>query len=556
MLSPRVLSMAPFLAVCLTVPVAFSLAAGEQGSRALELFPDSLISYVRNSKEKTLKHGMSLLDVSETGDRYIDSLTIEKVEREQYEKRHAGLAREALKFDPNADGKITERELRRRYTKQAVGAKSVGVDLDVNATVLRKINNFLVSYDFNGDRVVDGSDALAYADARIGLSDLADVLELQEVLNHDPDGDGRITAQELERMLSDLFDFYDKSGDATIDKTEYELVRRDAGIVEANKRNRPNYEQRQACNLPLPASQDQVVMLGTEVGEAISNIAVDGLDGLTTTGKLVIEPGAGPLYLYVTGWDSIIWQVEGAVHRISKMIVAPYKFRGENMGVIGVPTEKVHFLSAPGCFHAFNPGGKFAQDRAEYAMERKFRRELAPFISVRSFTHVSLPSGTVVSNWEDEGPGWPVRTAKTDEYLLKRGKSTSPLKDSPSAADPPPGVHQVDWYLFRAHFPNGVIDLTGEKVVTSGNAQPYDVLPSLAGIVQMSEQGKLEFADVGYHRIIGKLPRVPGGLRERWADFVMAKGVELPGGSPMSACIYKKRYRSAVQGWDLRCRYR
>jgi len=86
-------------------------------------------------------------------------------------------------------------------------------------------------------------------------------------------------------------------------------------------------------------------------------------------------------------------------------------------------------------------------------------------------------------------------------------------------------------------FPGGVSEIDPKAVVGSAPAEPYNVLPSQAGLVQLLASGELTENRAGEY-IVRKKIRFPAGLYgAHSATFVVMKGTPYPDGDPGHSCV-------------------
>jgi hypothetical protein len=114
-----------------------------------------------------------------------------------------------------------------------------------------------------------------------------------------------------------------------------------------------NYPDRQrstsgtpSCPIPAPRADSEVLALGGSRSRGISPISTVGLDRMTTVSNVRIE-GGRPLYLVLGSRTPTIWNFDGDVGLIDRVVVASDKGLGAmyTSAVSGVPAEKVSFTT-------------------------------------------------------------------------------------------------------------------------------------------------------------------------------------------------------------------
>src|SRR5205823_2153791 len=87
---------------------------------------------------------------------------------------------------------------------------------------------------------------------------------------------------------------------------------------------------------PGVAPDDVVVLFGAYEGDAVSTATLVGQDDGTQTARVVIEPGTASLSVLLTSYEPVIWRFEGAVDRVSQVLLL-----GRAGGVTGVAAGRV-----------------------------------------------------------------------------------------------------------------------------------------------------------------------------------------------------------------------
>jgi hypothetical protein len=266
-----------------------------------------------------------------------------------------------------------------------------------------------------------------------------------------------------------------------------------------------------SCDMPAATADDRVVVFGAYEGDAIATATVSGQDEPTRTVRVVVESGASPLYVVLSGFRSIIWRFEGATARVRQVVLVGVR----SAGVTGVAadtvtdlTQWVSMMPDAKCFTPFwdvqSPEGVAARATVERSLGRAVDVTAASY----AVGTVMLPSATA--------------------------------EPSPSPVTPPPGLDPGLFQLATLFNPGGVVAVEATAVVPA--AEPYVVLPEAFGLAQLVGSGDLEvrgetfFFPILY--IVHPIPRFPAGLYgSESVAFILGTGVPMPPGDPGHSCV-------------------
>jgi len=85
--------------------------------------------------------------------------------------------------------------------------------------------------------------------------------------------------------------------------------------------------------------------------------------------------------------------------------------------------------------------------------------------------------------------------------------------------------------------PRGLIEVEAKSVVASARAEPYEVVPQEAGLIQLMKSGALTQNQRGEFLIHRKI-RFPAALSGRHAaKFLLMRGVPTPDGDPGNSAV-------------------
>jgi Ca2+-binding EF-hand superfamily protein len=422
----------------------------------------------------------------------------------------------ALRADLDGNGEVTLDEITRSVTYEM----RVGQE-DIDAERLKK-------------QVQEAVDAAMREDSnRDGVITLAELLQDQpqkrkqrqaqrslSLLELDQDGDGRLTGTELEATVRKAFQAVDYDGDGTLSTGEIKLLE-------------PAREQARAlqaalpCDLPKPADQERVMVVGAYSGGLQPNVTIAGQNDSTALTTLAIEPGQTPLYLLLSSYDPMIWQFTGATERVARVVAVPGRANSEasdapGVGVAGLPADKVTFLPVGSCGGAFH---KTASKEARIKLlivEKQTGRAPNDLIGAYMSRRIALPSGTV--QLEASSGRTVVVTGEGEDVVYGDPSKIVIIQDG----DGLQLQQQEDW-LGSA---DRLVEIDPATVVAPGKVELYDVMPQQFGLRQLVQEGKLLRTKQGY-RIVAPIPRFPAGLAgAHGVTFILPKGMPMPAGDP------------------------
>ena len=233
----------------------------------------------------------------------------------------AAIVERIMSNDLNADGEVTEEELRRVNT---VFPSKVSRDIDGLVRGYLKV-------DRNGDGSIDTEEAYSFASER-ELPDSAPSQRLAakklQLIALDCDGDGRLEADEVDASARATFAHYDLDGDGRLVEAEVVLWR---GLLQANG-DRPK------CIFPKLTKDDRVVvfhdadawrmcssplMIGKSTHAELSRLHVGDGPIPTLESLLELVDGRVPLLLEVKV-ENDIWRWMPAFRRALKDYRGPY----------------------------------------------------------------------------------------------------------------------------------------------------------------------------------------------------------------------------------------
>ncbi|MEM7223390.1 MAG: hypothetical protein AAF495_10450 [Pseudomonadota bacterium] len=425
-----------------------------------------------------------------------------------------------LAHDLDNDGRVTRDEaLRAAGRKKGLsiaGTESGGISSPERDRVEKQIDKLMQS-DSNGDGTID-FDEMRSVQERSARRTSAKTNSLRQLLALDPNQDGRLTSQELSRLAQDTFARIDRDGDGVISSAE------DKSLMSARK-TAMAAAKAGPCTVPKPSVGSQVVLTGVYEGQGLSTVAVAGPDRVTTTATITVESGEAPLYILLTSYDAMVWQFDGAVERVSQVVVASRgNSRGVGAGVTGVPRERVSFIAPGTCFGYFHEVESDKAKAAHASIKQAIGRDVDRVNGIYGAWRVSLPSGR-------------------NEKAVR-----------PRSVSPPQGVDPTTWQALYRFSPGGIVEFDPATIVSPAPVDRYDVLPQQAGLAQLLQEGSLERRKPGVYHIVRPIARFPAGLAGAHSvKFVLAEGLPMPAGSPGHSCVRSGEDGSVLSGRGI-CR--
>ncbi|MGD9869244.1 MAG: hypothetical protein AB7U38_14735, partial [Hyphomicrobiales bacterium] len=351
--------------------------------------PEFILQHLRGSQEEFIANVMKpLRGYGERRDS-IDAKDVEYLSAAEDAQMRAQFMVRLLSRDMDADGRLSIDELRNPPTAalRVPGAR----DRTRDKKAIRKD----MTADADGDgflsfpEILEASKKYRHQTLRTASNQLHQMLAL------DPDGDGVLTAVELENIARAAFKQFDVNGNGWIDTPEASDI---ADLRKKQKQRQasiPTTDQIENCDLPEAGEKDQVVVLGTYEGHAVSSVSVAGLDDETSTGTIAIEKGDTPIYLVATAFEKFIWNVTGDVSRLSRLVIIPTRVKtGPGAGVVGVPKDKITFLESGSCFRFFTSSKAGAGTIAKATVGRVLERDDVTAIGTYTISNMPIPSGS------------------------------------------------------------------------------------------------------------------------------------------------------------------
>jgi Ca2+-binding EF-hand superfamily protein len=483
-----------------------------------------------------------LLRLDANGDGVIDSADVDLHNAIAAAVYRANAAMRFMNADLDGDGVVTEAELRlkleydRRMSRAAQSdVRSSGPgssSQNPDELITQEIRN-LMAADADNDGRITWNEAIEFAKkqpyyergATSGLAESA-----RQLLPLATDGKTSVSLLDIEAAAAATFAAVDTDGNGTISQDELAAARSHAN------RQRSEEQTRLDCGMPAASEKSKVVLLGSHGAEALSSVAIGTQDDITGVGTINVEPGDEPIYLVIASYQPIIWRFYGAVERIERLVLTT-TLTGFNKndpkslplaGATGLPVDRVTFARQSGCIGFFTEVPSIDAAKAAGAVKRQAGKDVAVSAGRLKVAGFRVPSGKVdVIDIHRPGAEIARTTVKGDAGIIPVPAATGNLERE-----------------FLRSTPGGLIEIDAKNVVASTTAEPYEVVPQEAGLIQLMKSGALTQNQRGEF-IIHKKIRFPAGLPV--ARFLLMSGVPTPEGDPGNSIVISEETGEPIE---------
>jgi hypothetical protein len=460
-----------------------------------------------------LSRGLQRVDLDGNG---LDAQDVEldqQIERAQF---RAIMLQQIVANDLDGNGEVTLAEATRAALHQMRGGGSDKDELAIQKQAAQ-LAAVVMGRDTNADGVVTIAEALQAMPPekkpRHSRFPPAD-----ELLALDPNQDGRLTSEELDKVASRVFAAADYDHDGTISDSEDKMLN-------AAREFQRQMQQYLPCDPPKPGAADLVAILGMYTGELQPTVTVAGQDKRTQLVPVKIEPGDQPLYLVLTSFRQVIWLFQGATDRLVRVVIIRSGYREmlpetPGNGVIGLDAAKVTFLPQQSCGWYFT---KTDSDKAKLVaamFERALGRKIDALHGIEYAKAVAMPSGITLDKNKTNAS-----VATGEEVVIAPGQgSTVQIIRGDRAQD----LATVEEWWAGA---SSLVTVDPAVVLAPGKVQPYEVLPGEYGLQQLLDAGNLERSE-GKYRIVKPFARFPAELTGHagGVTFILPEGTPMPAG--------------------------
>jgi EF hand len=366
-----------------------------------------------------------------------------------------------------------------------------------------------------------------------------------------PAGKSAVTLTDLETAATALFRRVDTDNNGTISIDELDAARQGLNRVNMEAARLRNLQKAGAdCEVPKASEAAKVLLLGAYETEALSSVALGSQDEVTGIGNVMVEPGQKPLYVVIATYRPTIWRFYGATERIERVVVMAQRTMTDKTtrkpislaGVVGLAADKVSFPKHSACIHYFHEAPSIASAQAAATVKIATGKSPDLIAGKYKLNTFNVPSGKI--EVIENGRPQLLVIQKSGGTLTIQGDGKNIRVVTPSG--------NLERELLRFN-PGGVVTVDANKVVASANAEPYEVLPEQAGLVQLVKSGALTQNRVGEF-LINKKIRFPAGLAGAHAvKFLLLRGVPAPDGNPGHSCVMSEETGQALANKNL-CR--
>ena len=525
-------SLAVMVVLVSAMPARAERAPGDGMAAAQVLIGRLQPGATLDSFRETLRSDFVLLDADADG-----RLTARDVElhdvMEGLQVRMQGLSF-VLRYDLDGDGAVTEDEIRRtmRYELRSQLAQTgpgvsaaTALDRQIDSTVQR-----IMALDVDKDGKVSVSEAVQYGNSGVKPFRGGQSGRTRQLL--DAAGRDEITLQDYLALGEAEFRKADADSNGTLSQQEFTDYSQ--GVVRAAAKKKEEAE-RAGCEVPAASEKARVVLLGAYETEALSNVTLGSQDVEVGAGRIIIESGSEPLYLVVATHRATIWQVTGAIERVERLVMSSAANLGNGSdpqrppltGATGVPAERISFPKRANCLRYFSEVPSSESVLAGVLVRQAAGKAPDLLAAKYAVSVFSVPSGKI-DTVRDERQSPPLVINKREGKLTIIGNAGNVVVQ----AGPGRARDEMDRF-----FPGGVSEIDPKAVVGSAPAEPYDVLPSQAGLVQLLASGELTTNRAGEY-IVRKKIRFPAGLYgSHLVTFLVMKGTPYPDGDPGHSCV-------------------
>lgn len=468
-----------------------------------------------------------------------------------------------LRYDVNFDGQVSEDEIRKSFDLK----KRRNEDRpDQNDQINRMVSE-VMARDLDQDRIITMKemstiDGTSYGiDFMISSDEDIDKISPDEVgslvlrqnnlvgfLDMDPNNDGVLTINELENLANKSYATLDKNADNMLSDDEV------AGLRDLSRDLAQISEIKLRCKVPQPETSSKIAILSTYDGAYLSTLSAGDLDVKTGAVKIRITPGKDKIYLFLSSYEAMIWDISGDTSRIDKVMVsARQRGRGSRVAlsaVKGLDKEKIKFIDGM-CLPR-------SDDRSPETWEQKLSRNTKLLVSRKPDFFKEVYNA----------------------YEVEIGDNNFNLKDLPeNPPSLPNGYAEILSKDILSYAPAGILEIENKDIVSALPVKEYDVMPGPAGLAQLLYQNKIEalprsnkairlnkrgggvdmiviegkgsdtihvpqgmgieqVTGTDSYKIIKPIPRFPADLNGGHAvRFTLVEGLPMPAGSPGHSCV-------------------
>jgi hypothetical protein len=498
---------------------------------------------------------------SNPDERGVSPQGIDDLRRNSVARQRSQVLARILSYDLDGDGNVTKDEItgvmqpRARQLIQVNGVQREPTPQQVRLQLDKLVSDALKP-DADGDGVITAAEIQREAQRHAYQADLGWRLgaTLFVPMTLDADGDGIVSLAEYQAAVRKQFDAIDQDRDGRISAGEFadfgkrpiEAWRAFQSARAAQLRTLRFQAAVAECGVPPAPAGIRLLLLGAYQGKALSNAWIGTQDSVTSVTTVEIAPGREPLYLALASYDAMIWDIVGATERIAGIVAhaetaanpAGSQRDKPLVGVIGVPREMIRFTAHAECLVRVT----------EETIEDGSAQEIAALLLGRP---------------ADETGG--AYSAGTFRVPAARHYPDRPARN---AVQPPTkGRGEMLWREMQEEYPAGIAQIDVESVISAHPVKRYTVLPGRAGLAQLVDAGALTIANISSgFRIDGDDPKpftTPDEFRiaekvrlpaRAGGRFILPRGMAMPEGDLGRICLLTETDMKPVNGSHPDCK--
>jgi len=457
-----------------------------------------------------------------------------------------------IENDRDGDGVISLSEIEESQSKK-ISIKERKSNPERRELRTRKAVKKVLAADSNGDNKITLIEAYEHAKLQSRASrSQRNFSQMEDFLALDPNKDGTLTARELKSLAVKAFDKFDVNNNQRIDQEEFKVIKDRRQKLKKKRASSPSADEIGLCKLPTPKEKDEVIVISSAGGDAVSSVSVSGMGSQTTFGVMNIEPGDTKLYIYSNTSNSMIWRVEGAVERISQLVLGRSSER-IGVGVVGLPKAKLTFLKPKTCSQSFTKKAVGKVTKNQSLMETVLQRSVTAMLPAGRVSTLQVPSG-IKKNRNKRYPSGVRVVQGADRYVLTKPVPVN-IRQIEVPIPVPDGVREGMWRRLLLDHPDAIETIVSENVVSETKVENYDVMPGWAGLVQLHQEGKITQLNDGVFLILEVLGRFPHGLqRDDVKEFILGRGIPAPSNLPIGICLTDEKTKAPLEISVKNCR--
>lgn len=230
--------------VALVVSLAVTGTATAQTSGD-ELPPHVLLGSLQESKELYVANKLRMIRKYGKDRLRLDQAAVDRAAAVDLARFRAGFVTVHLRKDTDGDGQISAEEVRVSLKENGL-SRTRGLTKQEYLEVLEKQFKQEMTRDANGDGYISIDELLKAARRNFKPERSQNYRHASRLLAVDPNKDGVLTVQELQKLAVETFDRFDRNGNGWIDldeKAEVEIARSESGKLQSEEDRKKRRER-------------------------------------------------------------------------------------------------------------------------------------------------------------------------------------------------------------------------------------------------------------------------------------------------------------------------